>query len=260
MPLEKGYYYVNADRQRGYGSYTIESEFIPVSYENDPEPNDTRETASLLEGSGTGRLGYYTESRPSVNGPVNVFDNDDFWKITVGNDGPIEFAAVAEEGLDITLHLYNGNGSWQKMATSVGTITTLAQTVYAGDYYILTEGVSGFGSYTITDLLAVETAVDDADYDAAPRQFAVHPPSPNPFNPQTTIRYELKSERHVSLVIYDINGREVIVLKDSMSGAGIHEAVWNGRNSDGQLVGSGMYLYKFKAGSFSDHGKMTLIK
>jgi len=259
MPLGKGYYYVIAERQRGYGSYTIKSESIPASLESDPEPNAVREDASPFFNSATGRLGYYIESLPSANGPYHIFDTEDFWKISIAEDGPIGYSAVAEEGLDIALHLYNANGGWLKGAYSDGGRTALTHTLSAGDYYILAEATSGFGSYTLIDNMA-PTAVENTGSDVVPKTFTLHPPTPNPFNPQTTIRYELPTVSHVSLIIYDINGRQVAILKDGMSNAGLHEVLWNGRDDSGAPVGGGVYLYELKAGNFSDRGKMTLLK
>jgi M6 family metalloprotease-like protein len=83
---------------------------------------------------------------------------------------------------------------------------------------------------------------------------------PNPFNPQTTIRYQLASRQHVMLRVYDVSGAVVRTLVDESKAAGSYSLTWNGRDDHGSPVSSGMYFYRITAGSFSDVRKMTLLK
>jgi hypothetical protein len=78
---------------------------------------------------------------------------------------------------------------------------------------------------------------------------------PNPFNPRTVIRYQLSAVSDVRLVVYDLLGREVAVLVDRVMDAGTHEASF-----DGSGLPSGIYVYRLKAGSFSESRKLTLIR
>jgi outer membrane protein assembly factor BamB len=93
-----------------------------------------------------------------------------------------------------------------------------------------------------------------------PREFHVSDPYPNPFNPYTTIRYQIPTDCHVELIIYDALGRKVALLQNGKVSAGVHEAVWNGKNDNGIAVGSGVYLYRLKAGKNIKQGKMLLMK
>jgi len=83
---------------------------------------------------------------------------------------------------------------------------------------------------------------------------------PNPFNPQTTLAFSIKDVGKVSLVIYDVAGRRVRELVDEHRAPGIYKVVWDGRDSKGGLVASGVYFYKLVAGSFADTKKMVLLK
>lgn len=83
---------------------------------------------------------------------------------------------------------------------------------------------------------------------------------PNPFNPTTTLAYSLKSAENVTLTIYDVAGRRVRELVNERKERGAYKAVWDGRNDRGVPVASGVYLYKLKAGSFTDTKKMMLLK
>jgi hypothetical protein len=83
---------------------------------------------------------------------------------------------------------------------------------------------------------------------------------PNPFNPVTTINFNIPGEMHVRLAIYGMDGRRIAVLVDETLVAGPHEAVWRGRDETGRPVGSGVYFSKLLAGSQSQVRKMTLMK
>ncbi|MCD6308873.1 MAG: T9SS type A sorting domain-containing protein [Candidatus Latescibacteria bacterium] len=93
-----------------------------------------------------------------------------------------------------------------------------------------------------------------------PGEFVVHPPSPNPFNPRTTIRYDLPEDMDVEFVIYDILGRKVRVLEEGRQGAGTHEVVWNGIDGKGYDVASGVYFYSITAGRNMRRGKMVMVR
>ena len=78
---------------------------------------------------------------------------------------------------------------------------------------------------------------------------------PNPFNPITTIDYALPSRSEVSLIIFDLRGREVVRLVDEEKQAGLHSARWDASN-----VSSGIYFYRLTAGDFVQTRKMVLLK
>ncbi len=83
---------------------------------------------------------------------------------------------------------------------------------------------------------------------------------PNPFNPATTIRFSLTEPAAVSLRIYDAAGRLVRALAEEPLSAGTYARVWDGTDSRGAAVSSGVYLYRLDAGSFSRTRKMILIR
>jgi len=86
---------------------------------------------------------------------------------------------------------------------------------------------------------------------------------PNPFNPETTLRYlvpeDLPASAPLSLEIYDVRGRRVRALPVDRSG-GMHDVRWNGRDQSGAPAGSGTYLVRMVVGSVVETGKMTLTK
>ncbi len=83
---------------------------------------------------------------------------------------------------------------------------------------------------------------------------------PNPFNPSTKIEFTLPAKSQVELKIYNVRGELVRTLLNENMDATTHSVIWNGRNSDGQSVASGVYFYSLKAGSYEKMEKMTLVK
>jgi hypothetical protein len=83
---------------------------------------------------------------------------------------------------------------------------------------------------------------------------------PNPFNPLTRIDFKIAGTGPVSLKIYDPAGRLVTTLVDEVMSAGIHQAVWNGRDSAGRTVSAGVYLYRLETGNYSRTRRMTLVR
>ena len=102
------------------------------------------------------------------------------------------------------------------------------------------------------------TGVEDAEI---PTEFALDQNFPNPFNPSTTIRFALPMRASVELKVYDLLGREVRVLMSGDQFApGIHSVTWDGRNSIGQAVATGVYFYRINASGFTESKKMLLLK
>jgi parallel beta-helix repeat protein len=94
-----------------------------------------------------------------------------------------------------------------------------------------------------------------------PVKFVLHDNYPNPFNPRTTIAFDLPEESHVTLIIYDISGREVVRLVDGNLHEGFRHAVWDGRDKSGIQVSSGVYLYSIRTSSgFNATKKMVLVR
>ncbi len=84
---------------------------------------------------------------------------------------------------------------------------------------------------------------------------------PNPFNPQTTIRFGLPTQERVTLAVYNLLGEKIATLVDhALKGAGYHTAVWDGRNQAGLLVASGLYFYTLQSEHHRTSRRMVLVK
>ncbi|MFB0516720.1 MAG: T9SS type A sorting domain-containing protein [Candidatus Neomarinimicrobiota bacterium] len=93
-----------------------------------------------------------------------------------------------------------------------------------------------------------------------PAAFYMESNYPNPFNPVTTICYDLPQASDVSLVVYDILGRKIVRLVDGHMRAGYHHVVWNGRDADGREVTSGLYIARLVTPDYTKSIKMLLLK
>ena len=93
-----------------------------------------------------------------------------------------------------------------------------------------------------------------------PQGFALEQNFPNPFNPSTTIRYELPEEAMVNVTIYDMMGRQVSKLASSRQTAGYRSIQWDATNNAGKPMSAGLYLYTIQAGDFRQVKKMVLLK
>ncbi|MGH7492593.1 MAG: FlgD immunoglobulin-like domain containing protein [bacterium] len=88
----------------------------------------------------------------------------------------------------------------------------------------------------------------------------LYPNYPNPFNPTTEIRFDLREATHVQLLIYDLASRVVRHLIDGEYQPGKHFASWDGRDDAARPLASGVYLYKLRAGNFQMQRKLVLMK
>jgi hypothetical protein len=114
------------------------------------------------------------------------------------------------------------------------------------------------------DSVKVELTVEEVnvsiDQSNIPSMFSLIQNYPNPFNPNTKIGYTLPKEKYVTLLIFDILGREVITLVDEVKTPGYLSVNWNGLDNLGNDCGAGMYFYHLTAGNFSQTKKMILLK
>jgi subtilase family protein/flagellar hook capping protein FlgD/HYDIN/CFA65/VesB family protein/BACON domain-containing protein len=108
-------------------------------------------------------------------------------------------------------------------------------------------------------LEVIMTGIGDGA-EALPTKYALHQNFPNPFNPSTTIKYDLKAKTDVKLTIYNVLGQKVRTLVQTNQAAGFKNVVWNGLNEIGEQVATGVYIYRIEADGFVKSRKMVFMK
>ncbi len=158
----------------------------------------------------------------------------------------------------------NGGVTWSNAAKNgypgTAALWALDITSAAGGTYGWAAGATG----TIVRYRRTVTEVANGPA-AVPTVYALDQNFPNPFNPSTTIRFSLPEQATVSLKIFNMLGQEVATLAEGDRSAAFHEVVWNGRNSTGAQVASGMYFYRIEAtgvsgANFTNMKKLILLK
>lgn len=143
----------------------------------------------------------------------------------------------------------------------------------SGDYAIVgalggDDGGTDSGStyiYHCTDDLSIyrrPTAVShQAEVTPLPDEYTLQQSYPNPFNPATTIQYQLPEPGEVTLTIYDLLGQEVRMLVSERQSGGWYRARWDGKDEAGKLISSGVYLYRLEVGKvFLRTRKMMVVR
>ena len=104
------------------------------------------------------------------------------------------------------------------------------------------------------------TAVEEMAGAPTPDQYVLSDAYPNPFNPETTIEFALPQEGPALMMVFNIQGQKVKTLVNEVLPAGQYRAVWDGTDTSGRAVSSGVYLYRLRSGSFVETKRVSFIK
>ena len=99
-----------------------------------------------------------------------------------------------------------------------------------------------------------------SDVSIFPKEYHLYDAYPNPFNPVTTLWYELPENTMVTITIYDMLGKKVKTLINETQDAGYQSIIWDATNNDGIPVSAGIYLYQIQTAKYSGTKKMVLLK
>ncbi len=130
-------------------------------------------------------------------------------------------------------------------------------------YYKLTAvDVQGFESTSSNEVMAIIKAIPGEDNDnvAVLEQFELEQNYPNPFNPSTTIKYRVPEYTNVSIIVYNVLGKEIRRLVSEYKEAGIYQVEWDGRDNEGRQVASGMYFYQMMTMKYRAVKKLMVQK
>lgn len=198
----------------------------------------------------------------AVNNDNNLVISGNYWHNVLFGDilltGGGGFAAIIDS---------DGNWLWAEGAGDTDSLFCYSLAVNAEDELYLT---GAFGGYALFDsFLLASSGLRDifiAKYDfsldinlpVAGRIYAVN--YPNPFNPSTTILFDLPHSGEIVLDIYNIRGQKVAELLRDYKAAGRHKIIWNGKDYSGRAMTSGVYFYKISTTEETTINKITLLK
>jgi hypothetical protein len=137
--------------------------------------------------------------------------------------------------------------------------------VLSKTYYYYIEDIDFSGKTNKSHIIEVTVVKQSIKTHLVPPTFALLQNYPNPFNPDTWIPFELASSSPVTIQIYDTKGQLIRTIASGNRNAGIYvtkdkAAYWDGRDSSGEKVASGIYFYTLRAGEFSATRKMVILK
>ena len=231
-------------------------------------------------------IGFYTKGLVCVASHDTVPDIDFCLEDSTTATSSITGTLITPEGLEGDIHLFSLGISltyWPEIEITENTYTI--PDLRSGRYFIGGfMDVNGDGKFDMDEPVAFTESlveiphgdtvvvvnlnfnynfiidINDAAQSLSPDKFMLAKNYPNPFNPTTNIQYQLAESRNVSIKIYNMLGNEVKTLINEEQPAGLHQITWDGKNSNGNNVSSGVYLYCMKAGDYVSFKKMTLIR
>lgn len=155
------------------------------------------------------------------------------------------------------LYTIYGGQTWQQQ--NLGTVTVLTGIDFVDEWTGWIVGWFGTIFHTTTGgVTSVESKTSQA---LLPESFVLHQNYPNPFNAETRMQFEIiKAKANVKLTIYDVLGREVITLVEGEFTQGRYSVAWNGRDSKGMSLASGVFFYRLQVGSQTQTKKMLLLR
>ena len=130
----------------------------------------------------------------------------------------------------------------------------------AGTSIVINANIASGGAVYWEDSFALTMEALNISQDNIPARYSLGEAYPNPFNPATTISYEIPNDEYVSVDIYNLMGGHIRSLVNMNQNPGYKTIEWNATNDNGQPVSAGMYIYTIQAGSFMDTKKMVLLK
>ena len=208
--------------------------------------------------------------------------NQSNYGVAYDNEGPLartenaglSWDEISPPGVGYIRHItYSENAFWITQGTSIyksidnGSTWELQASAESNLRFIsfVTNQAGTFGWIVGDDGVIMKysnpaTEISTNVMEIIPTAYQLQQNYPNPFNPETTIRFSLPKDNQVELTIYNVLGQKIRNLIYQSYPAGEHVVKWDGQDDSGNIVNSGIYIYKIKAGDFTYMRKMTFMK
>lgn len=182
--------------------------------------------------------------------------------------GTYAISLINQSSADLDLSVHRAGTVYQGATSAVangssgaaGQGEQVSFTVASSAYYCLVVQRQDQSSGAAAFKLGFADGVTAVDPGSVPTQSRLSGAYPNPFNPQTTVAFDLAHAGHVRVVIHDAQGRVVATLADGDMTAGHHTVVWTGIDDRGRKLASGVYYARLTASDGVDVTKLTLVK
>jgi len=218
----------------------------------------TPENPPIIIPAGGGSFNYTVD----LSAPTNAETFDVWFDVLLPNGdeyGPLLNRTVTlEPGQSMTRYMEqsvpgNAPAGEYTYRASIGTYNL--GVIWSRDQFNFTK--SGVNAASIGSWACAESSPgkEVSNFGTRASEYVLHPNTPNPFNPETTIRYTLPEASRVRMEVYNFQGRKVATLANGWRSAGMHEVTF-----DGSKLASGVYFYRLQAGEFTASGKMVLMK
>jgi Zn-dependent metalloprotease len=166
----------------------------------------------------------------------------------MNNDREIVFEAWLEDDAIFTANLW-------RLALTADSLHPVGT-----PHFFVPNSQSPFSFTVEDDALVVATSVEEEDGPTVPQAFSLQQNVPNPFNPETTISFDLPDATEIDLHLYNPAGQHVAILATGFHQAGSHTLRWDGRDGAGRALASGVYLYRLTTADRSETRKLMLLR
>lgn len=198
---------------------------------------------------------YYTVGQYPVAVRAADFNNDDLQDLVVANYGSNDMYILLQTGALAYSSPLDHDVPGMPCDIATGDFDD------DNDIDCAVVSFSGNSVSILLNNLNSPTAIgDDPETPNVPGQFSLEPNYPNPFNPATEISFSLPQQLAVTLEIFNLAGQRVTTLIDRDMPAGDYVIPWDGTDSGGARVSTGVYFYRLTAGDFVESRKMLLLK
>jgi hypothetical protein len=216
-----------------------------------------------IVGSGSLACQVYTNSAGVPGTQIGSTVNQPLGKLTPGTINYIQMLdanANITSGTDyhIVISVPNVGDTVRPRGESIGSGGTRSSSFNGSTWSAVTTY-----NFRIRSIITTKSGIDgvvEGSITEQPLMYKLEKNFPNPFNPSTTINYEIPIKGVVKLQVFDLLGRLVSTLVNAVQDAGPHQVKWEGRTENGTLLSSGIYFYRLQSGGFSQTERMLLLK
>ncbi len=200
----------------------------------------------------------------SWNGHIRIYDIADVTAPILVDSLPLPWAYKIETDENLMMISHYDAASVYELRDEPKPVYlgSIAPPVRFEDYHIVDNYVYALTQYNGVYIYEVDQSTNlDEDRTLSPiTNFQLSPNYPNPFNPETTIAFELAKAGIINLEVFNTLGQRVRVLKSGWQTAGPHQILWDGRDDAGHPVSSGSYFYKLKTEHGEETRRMVLVR